>query len=56
MIKTSLRVFETGFMKKSVQKHPICLTNSDYDYILYEIKCQDKIDFEGNVSGNNDVE
>ena len=24
--------------KKSIQRHTICLTDADYDYILYEIK------------------
>ena len=24
--------------KKSIQEHPICLTNADYDYILDEIE------------------
>ena len=31
--------------KKSIQRHPIFLTNSDYDYILYYIERQDKLDF-----------
>ena len=32
--------------KKSVSRQPICLTDSDYDYILEEIVHQDKIMFE----------
>ena len=35
--------------KKSISRHPICLTNSDYDYILEEIVRQDKIEFEGDL-------
>ena len=29
--------------KKSISRNPICFTDSDYDYILEEIVCQDKI-------------
>ena len=32
--------------KKSTSRHPICLTDADYDYILEEIGCRDKIEFE----------
>ena len=32
--------------KKSISIQPICLTYSDYDYILEEIGRQDKIEFE----------
>ena len=32
--------------RKAISRHPICLTDSDYDYILKEIYCQDKIEFE----------
>ena len=32
--------------KKSISGHPICLTDSGYDYILEEIDCRDKIEFE----------
>ena len=35
--------------KKSISRQPICLTDSDYDYILEEIGRQDKIDFERDV-------
>ena len=29
--------------KKSIQRHPICMTYADYDYILDEIERQGKI-------------
>ena len=32
--------------KKAISRQPICLTNSDYDYILEEIGRRDKIEFE----------
>ena len=32
--------------KKSIQRHPIFMIDADYDYILYDIKCLYKIDFE----------
>ena len=35
---------DTG--KKSISRQPICLTDSDYDYILEEIGHRDKIEFE----------
>ena len=31
--------------KKSISRQPICFTDYDYDYILKEISCQDKIEF-----------
>ena len=42
--------------KKSVQRHPIIITDSDYDYILDEIERREKIEFERNMSGNSDEE
>ena len=32
--------------KKSISRQPICLTDSDYDYILEEIGRRDKIEYE----------
>ena len=32
--------------KKAISRQPICLTDSDYDYILEEIGSRDKIYFE----------
>ena len=32
--------------KKSISIQPICLTDSDHDYILEEIGHRDKIEFE----------
>ena len=56
MFKTPLKMFVTGYKKKDIQRHPIFLTDADYDYILDEIKCRDKIEFEGTVSGSSDKE
>ena len=42
--------------KKSIQRHPIIMTDDDYDYILDEIECRENIEFERNVSGNSDEE
>ena len=38
---------DTG--KKFISRQPICLTDSEYDYILEEIGRQDKIEFERDV-------
>ena len=40
--------------KKSISRQPICLTDSDYDYILEEIGRQDKIEFERDVDVYSD--
>ena len=32
------------------------MIDADYDYIIYEIECRDKIEFKRNVSGNSDEE
>ena len=32
------------------------MTDTDYDYILYEIKCREKNEFERNVIVNSDEE
>ena len=39
--------------KKSIQRHPICMIDSDYDYILDEIERREKIEFERNVIVNS---
>ena len=41
---------------KSIQIHPIIMTDTDYDYILDEIECREKNEIEINVSGNSDKE
>ena len=38
--------------QKYIQMHPICLTDADRDYILYEIEYQGEIQFERTVSVN----
>ena len=43
---------DTG--KKAISRHPICLTGSDYDYILEEIVRRDKIEFEREVNVYSD--
>ena len=35
--------------KKSISRQPLCLTDSNYDYILEEIGRRDKIEFEIDV-------
>ena len=56
MSKTSLIIFITVFNKKSIQLHPIIMTDADYDYILDEIERREKTEFEWNVSGNSGEE
>ena len=41
--------------KKSIQRHPICMTDADYNYILDEIERREKL-FERNVGVNRDEE
>ena len=43
---------DTG--KKAISRQPICLTDSEYDHILEEIGCRDKIDFERDVEVYSD--
>ena len=40
--------------KKSISRQPICLTGSEYDYILEEIGLRDKIEFERDVDVYSD--
>ena len=47
MFKTPLKCFVILFKKKFTQRHPIYLTDSDYDYILYEMKRQEKFNLKG---------
>ena len=42
MSKTSLRMFVTGFKKIYIQRHPISMTDADYDYMFDEIERRDK--------------
>ena len=39
---------------KAISRQPICLTDSDYDYISEEIGRQDKIEFDGDVKVYSD--
>ena len=45
----SKNLCKTTQAKKSISRQPICLTDSDYHYILEEIGRQDKIEFERDV-------
>ena len=39
--------------KKATQRHPDCMTDADYNYILDEIERREKIEFERNVIVNS---
>ena len=56
MFNTPLKLFVTGFKKKYIQRHPIDLTDADYDYILDKIEFREKIEFERILSDNSDNE
>ena len=56
MFKTFLNVCVIEIYKKYIQRHPNCLTDDDYDYILDEIDRRDKIEFERTSSVNSDEE
>ena len=47
MSKTSLRIFVTVFREKPIQRHPIIMTDADYDYVLYEIEHREKLSLKG---------
>ena len=42
--------------KQSFQKHPICLNESDINYILKVIEYRDKTDYERNLNVDGDEE
>ena len=42
--------------KKAIQRHPIIITDADYDYFLDEIERREKKEFESNVISNSDEE
>ena len=42
--------------KQNLQRHPVCLTDSDPDYILEEIEYRDKIEYEPNINNCGDEE
>ena len=50
------KLFSRNKGKKAIQRHPIIMTDADYNYILDEIERREIIDFERNVSVNNDDE
>ena len=56
MYKTPLRNFVSGTNKKEIQRHPIIMTDADYDYILDEIEPRENFVFEGNVGFISDKE
>ena len=50
------QVYVPGHKKKIIPRQPICLTYSDYDYVLEEIVCQDTIEFKTDVEAYSDDE
>ena len=46
----------TGHKQKNISIEPICLTDSDYDYILEEIGGQGNIEFERDLEVYSDDE
>ena len=50
------KLFGRNKAKKTIQRHPIIMTDADYGYILYEIEHREKNEFERNVSVNSDDE
>ena len=48
MYKTSVRNFVVGTkQKKKIQRHPIIVTDADYDYITDEIERREKLSLKG---------
>ena len=57
MYKTSIWKFVAVTNQKiAIQRHPIIMTDADYDCIMDEIERYEKNKFEQNVSVNNDDE
>ena len=51
------KVYVTGHKKKLIiSRHPRCVTDSDYDYILEEMFRRVKIEFERDVETKSDDE
>ena len=48
------QVYVLEHRKKAISRQPIGLTDADYDYILVEIGCRDKIGFEREVDVYSD--
>ena len=38
-------VYNRTQAKKVISRQPVCLTDFDYDYILEEIRCREKVSF-----------
>ena len=53
---TPKKLFSNNEAKKSIQRHSIISTDSDYGYILDEIERGKENEFESNVSVNSDEE
>ena len=53
MYKTSLKRCVSGFKNKNMQRHPIIMTDADYDYIMNEIERCEKLILNGIVTGNS---
>ena len=47
MYKTSLRKVVVGAKKKAIQRHPIILSCADYDHIMDEIECLERLSLKG---------
>ena len=47
MYKIPLRIFVVGTNKKSIKRHPIIMTDADYDYILDEIERRENFSLNG---------
>ena len=42
--------------KQDLQRHLVCLTDFDHDYILEEIECREKSEYETNIRYDGDEE
>ena len=49
-LKTPKSVCNKNQAHKAIQRSPLCITESDHGYILYEIKRRDTIDYERKTS------
>ena len=55
-LKKTKIVCNKNLVFKAIQMIPICLTNSDYDFILDEIKLREKIEYKIKISADESCE
>ena len=50
-----ISIFNRNQAKQALQRHPVCIDESDHNYILEKLNV-DKMNYKRNISGNGDEE